>query len=223
MAAGEGGEDSKLFVEEMLALYSKWAIQHRFSVDIVHKVFGQVVLLVEGERVASLFAHEPGKHCVQRVPPTERNGRRHTSMITVAVLPVRVHGPAFDERDVEIKTQRGHGKGGQNQNKVESAVRAVHRPTGISVFINGRDQYRNRKAAVEILAERVQSRADSEASDQTAEQKRSQVDFGTRSNKRRTYNFIEGRIVDHVLGVKKRLDLDRWFKKGDLGLFYGAR
>ncbi len=220
MSAGEGGDDSKLFVEEMLALYSKWALQHQLAVAIAHQTFGHAILTVEGENAGSFFAREGGKHCVQRVPPTERSGRRHTSMVAVAVM--RPHGStaSFDPRDVEITTQRGHGKGGQNQNKVESAVRAVHRPTGISVFINGRDQYRNKLAALEILAQRVDGQAAAREADIEAQEKRIQTDFGTRSNKLRTYNFIEGRVVDHVQGIKKFVDVAKWFKKGDLGVFY---
>lgn len=221
LSAGEGGDDSKLFVEELLALYAKWALQHRLALAIAHQTFGHAILTVEGENAAALFAREAGKHCVQRVPPTERSGRRHTSMVAVAVMRARERVGSFDPRDVDITTQRGHGKGGQNQNKVESAVRAIHRPTGLSVFINGRDQYRNKQTALEILAERVEERVAAQEADRESQEKRSQTDFGTRSNKLRTYNFIEGRIVDHALGIKRFTDVAKWFKKGDLSLFYG--
>jgi peptide chain release factor 1 len=204
----------------MLALYSKWALQHRFTVAIAHHTFGHAILTVEGENAGACFAREGGKHCVQRVPPTERSGRRHTSMVAVAVMRVRERSESFDPKDVDVTTQRGHGKGGQNQNKVESAVCAVHRPTGISVFINGRDQHQNRRTALEILSQRVKERAASFAADRDAVEKRSQIGFGTRSDKLRTYNFIEGRIVDHALGIKRFTDVVKWFKKGDLGMFY---
>lgn len=220
MSAGEGGDDSKLFVEEMLSLYAKWALQHNLSLAIAHQTFGHVILTVEGENAHTFFAREPGKHCVQRVPPTERKSRRHTSMVAVAVTWVREASVHFDPRDVEITTQRGHGKGGQNQNKVESAVRGVHRPTGLSVFINGRDQYRNKQTALEILQERVEERFAAKEAAEDAQEKLSQTDYGTRSNKLRTYNFIEGRVVDHAQGIKKFVDVYKFFKKGDLSLFY---
>lgn len=222
MSAGEGGDDSKLFVDEMLALYAKWALQHQLAVAIAHRTFGHAILTIEGENAGSFFAREGGKHCVQRVPPTERSGRRHTSMVAVAVMRAQTQSASFDPKDVDITTQRGHGKGGQNQNKVESAVRAIHRPTGLAVFINGRDQHQNRRTALEILCQRVEDRAEAQAADRKAAEKRSQTGFGTRSDKLRTYNFIEGRVVDHAMGVKRFTDVGKWFKKGDLGMFYGS-
>lgn len=206
----------------MLALYARWAAQNHLSLAIVHKTFGHVILQVEGESAHAFFAREAGKHCVQRVPPTEKGSKRHTSMIAVSVLRAREKSLHFDERDVKITTQCGHGKGGQNQNKVESAVRAVHVPTNLSVFINGRDQWQNKRTAFDILRERVEELFEGQEQAAETQEKRFQKDFGTRSNKMRTYNFIESRIVDHVQNIKKFTDVYKFFKKGDLGLFYGA-
>jgi len=155
-----------------------------------------------------MFANESGKHVVQRVPPTESKGRRHTSVVAVAVLPL-TDGAAINlpPQEVEIITQRGHGKGGQNQNKVESAVRAIHRPTGISVFINGRDQYRNKQLALEILKARVEQFKCDSAHSERNQLKSDQLDYGRRSGKVRTYNFINSVAIDHRSGRKThRLD-----------------
>jgi len=177
-------------------------------------------MIIEGERAYSLFEGEIGKHCVQRVPPTEKGSKRHTSMISVSLMKIRERTEHFDPRDVSITTQRGHGSGGQNQNKVSSAVRAVHNPTGFSVFINGRDQYRNKMAALDILKEQVETHFETIEKDKESQIVREQRDFGSRSNKVRTYNFIESRIVDHRKEIKKFTDVYKFFKKGDLNEFY---
>lgn len=165
------------------------------------------------------FLNEPGKHVVQRIPPTETQGRRHTSLVTVTVLPLLSEQKnSLNMRDVEIRTQKGHGPGGQHQNKTESAVRAVHVPTGITVFINGRDQYNNKKDALQILAARVKEleRAKSDELQRTAVKQ--QVDSSGRGNKIRTYNFIDSRVTDHRLGIKTSNIKD--IMKGKLAIFY---
>jgi peptide chain release factor 1 len=164
-----------------------------------------VVVKFTGRGAGRLFRHEPGKHCVQRVPPTEKKGRRHTSMVTVAVLPMP---PDNDPRplpddELEVKTQSGHGPGGQHQNKTASAVRMTHKPTGLQVFINGRDQHSNRREALRILTARVNEHLAEQRNEEYARLRKSQRDGGGRGNKVRTYNFIGGgRVVDHRLGVK---------------------
>jgi peptide chain release factor 1 len=204
----------------MFCLYVKWANQNNLALDKVHHSFGHIVLLVEGENAFSRFKNEIGKHCVQRVPPTEKGSKRHTSMISVSIIKIRESVKWFSEKDVEITAQRGHGAGGQNQNKVCSAIRAIHKQTGISVFINGRDQYRNKMSALEILKERVEDHFESIEKQKESSEIREQRDFGSRSNKVRTYNFIESRIVDHSQNIKKFSDVDKFFKKGDLSIFY---
>jgi peptide chain release factor 1 len=183
-------------------------------------IWNKISLLIEGENALSFFDREIGKHCVQRVPPTEKGSRRHTSTISVSVMELREKTEYFEMRDVEVTTQRGHGKGGQNQNCVSSAVRVIHVPTSISVFINGRDQSRNKIIALEILKERVEKLFETKNKKEDSQNKRDQIDYGTRSNKVRTYNFIESRIVDHQRNVKKFTDVYKFFKKGDLSFLY---
>lgn len=160
-------------------------------------------LKISGVNCWEAFAKEAGKHIVQRVPPTESKGRRHTSTVSVAVLPIMQESDTpLCLQEVEIITQCGHGKGGQNQNKVESAVRAIHRPSGISVFINGRDQYRNKQLALEILQARLRQRARDAAVKEHSDNKAAQIGYGDRSGKIRTYNFISSQVTDHRSGAK---------------------
>lgn len=204
----------------MFSLYCKWALINNLSFDKIHQVPSHISLLIEGENALSFFDREIGKHCVQRVPPTEKGSRRHTSTISVSVMELREKTEYFEMRDVEVTTQRGHGKGGQNQNCVSSAVRVIHIPTNISVFINGRDQSRNKIIALEILKERVEKLFETKNKKEDSQNKRDQIDYGTRSNKVRTYNFIESRIVDHIRNIKKFTDVYKFFKKGDLSFLY---
>jgi peptide chain release factor 1 len=201
----EGGDDSKCFVHELAAAYVKYAEVHSLRAEQLSTSEGGVQLKFTGAGAARAFRHEPGKHCVQRVPDNEAHGRRHTSHVSVAVLPLR---PEREERplpddEVEIKTQCGHGPGGQHQNKTASAVRATHRPTGLQVFINGRDQHSNRREALRILAARVNRLTAGAAQREYEGLRRDQHGDGRRGDKVRTYNFIGGgRVVDHRLGVK---------------------
>ena len=151
-----------------------------------------------------LFSGESGKHVVQRIPPTESRGRRHTSVVAVAVLPLCKHSDATAPpmSEIAITTQCGHGKGGQHQNKVETAVRAVHVPSGITVFINGRDQHRNKQLAIEILQARVADQRSQIIRRQHNQLKVEQLGSGNRSGKIRTYNFINSIVIDHRLATK---------------------
>jgi peptide chain release factor 1 len=159
---------------------------------------------VKGKGVWEAFQHEPGKHCVQRVPPTERSGRRQTSMISVAVLPILVQDTTtkLHESEFEWKAQTGRQHaGGQNVNKVASAIRMTHLETGLTVFVNGRDQSKNKDEAYRILTAKV-LRKRREAKEAEYQEKRSVLGDGGRGNKVRTYNFIKSRVVDHRLGLK---------------------
>ncbi len=137
---GEGGADSKIFVRELLTAYLKYAAFLKLETELLHSSEGHFIVQIRGQNVWRYFKNETGGHCCQRVPPTETKGRRHTSMITVGVLPIKedVWVP-LKEEEIEVITQCGHGKGGQHQNKTASAVRIRHIPTGLNVFINGRD------------------------------------------------------------------------------------
>jgi peptide chain release factor 1 len=164
---------------------------------------GHVVAKFSGENVWPLFSAEAGKHVVQRYPSNDRSGRRHTSVVSVAVLPLPPDTQdKIPEDEIEIKTQRGHGKGGQHQNTTDSAVRATHTPTGLSVFINGRDQLRNKQDALKILAQKVRLMKETEAETTYGIERRNQLGGGGRGNKIRTYNFIDHYVKDHRTGKR---------------------
>ena len=177
----------------------------RFKVEVVHRDDGHIIANIKGRRVGQAFRHESGQHCCQRIPDTETKGRKQTSFISVAVLPLKedVWEP-LRESDLEVITQTGkQGAGGQNVNKVASAVRMKHKPTGLSVFINGRDQGKNRAEALRILTARVNDERQAKADSAYAEFRRSRLGNGARGDKIRTYNFHgDVRVVDHRLGTK---------------------
>ncbi len=202
---GEGGKDSKMFVDELASAYVKYAILCGLKSNILAVADGHITMNVKGKDAWKAFKHEPGKHVVQRIPPTESHGRRHTSTVSVAVLPISSNLPqSLEDKDIEIKTQGGHGPGGQHQNKRECAVRAIHKPTGLQVFINVRSQSQNKQEALRILSARVQALSAEKDKSKNSNLRQAQMGQGKRSGKVRTYNFIHGRVVDHVLGVKTR-------------------
>lgn len=174
-----------------------------------------------GGPARKLFCNESGKHVVQRYPPTEHRGRRHTSVVAVAILPIadeRESSYILNDTELEITTKRGGGPGGQARNKTESCVRIRHIPTGLTVVIDSRDQAANKKKARQILASRVLEQLQSKLSDNRSREKREQFDGGGRGNKVRTYNFIESRVTDHRLGTKST-QIQR-IMKGDLDLLW---
>lgn len=165
---------------------------------------GHVLVKFKGNRAGFYFRHEIGQHVIQRNPPTESKSKKHTSYVSVALLPLKQehHSKPLPEKDIEIITQTGHGKGGQHQNKTASAVRMKHLPTGISVFINGRDQKTNKIEALSILTARVNDKEKLEKDKEYSDWRKNVLGDGNRGSKIRTYNILESRAVDHRFNIK---------------------
>lgn len=178
-----------------------------FSLTVLDQRPGAIIARVRGSAAQQTFQHEAGGHRWQRVPPTERSGRVHTSTVTVAVLPEPPDAYAgFSLNDVEIEAARGHGKGGQHRNKTESAIRARHRPTGLEAYCQSeRSQHQNKAAALAVLRARVFAHLTTSEHGARAEHRRGQVGQGQRGDKRRTIRTQDGQVVDHVAGLRWRL------------------
>jgi len=189
-------------VDDLFSAYCKWGVINGLKCELLETSRGCISAKFTGAKAGDAFKWESGKHTVQRVPPTERRGRVQTSVVTVAVLPVKEESAQLNENDLEITTQKGHGPGGQHQNKTESAVRVRHIPTGIEVFINGRDQHSNRRQALDIIRHKVAEHYRKKVDDVYNADRKDQRDGGGRSNKIRTYNFLDDRAVDHRFNVK---------------------
>jgi len=172
-------------------------------VEILTKSESSIIFGAKGDGAAKYFQHEAGIHCIQRVPPTEKGGRVHTSIISVAVLPIpKMEEFSIPKNELEIQQTKGSGPGGQKKNKTSSACRMIHKPTGIVVFIDGRDFQQNRKRAFKILSARVQFLRDSKDTQKYGDYRHQQVGTRGRGNKIRTYNFKNQRVVDHRLSKK---------------------
>ena len=162
-----------------------------------------MVAKIKGEGAGKAFQHEPGKHVCQRIPETETKGRKHTSTVSVAVLPLREDvSESIPDSDLNVEAVNLGGKGGQHQNKTLSGCRITHLPTKIQVAINGRDYHSNEREARKIILARVNEIKQSEADAEYSEYRKEQLQGGHRSGKLRTYNFMEGRVTDHRLGTK---------------------
>jgi peptide chain release factor 1 len=221
--AGTGGEEAALFAADLFRMYSRFAETNRWKVETISASesdmggYKEIVALVEGQGVYAKLKYESGTHRVQRVPDTEAQGRIHTSACTVAVLPEAEDIDVdINPADLKIDVYRSSGAGGQHVNTTDSAVRITHLPTGIVVACQEeRSQIKNRAKAMKVLKSRILDVLISEQNAKLAADRKQQVGSGDRSERIRTYNFPQGRMTDHRIGLTLyRLDS---IMSGDIG------
>jgi peptide chain release factor 1 len=195
-------------------MYLRYFESKKIKSHLIYDSKSEVVLEICGE-IQNIIKYEGGVHRVQRVPPTESRGRRHSSTLTVAVLPIEDKEYSFDPGEVEIKAYKAGGKGGQHRNKVETAIRAVHKPTGLTaICANERSKHHNERSALRVLAARVLDAQKEKDKQSTQDRRVSQIGKSGRAEKIRTYNFIENRVKD--VRVKKAIYCLDKVMNGDL-------
>ena len=203
--AGAGGDEASLFAEELASMYRAYSASLGWQWSVVSESksdaggYKEASFEIHGRDVYRKLRFETGVHRVQRVPATEKSGRVHTSTASVAILPIRKHTKVeIRETDLLIETSRSGGAGGQNVNKVETAVRIVHKPTGLEVRSQAeRSQQKNREKAMSILMAKLDEKVREEEAAKYASERKDQIGTGMRSEKIRTYNFLQDRITDH--------------------------
>jgi peptide chain release factor 1 len=207
--AGAGGDEASLFAQDLFRMYSRFAEDRGWKVEIMSTSispiggFKEIIFDIRGEKVYSQLKYESGVHRVQRVPETEASGRIHTSTVTVAVLPEADEvDVAIDPKDLRIEAFGASGPGGQNVNRNYTAIRVTHKPSGmVASCQDEKSQHRNKEKALRILRSRLLDIAQREQQKQIAQNRKSQVGTGERSEKIRTYNFPQSRVTDHRLGL----------------------
>jgi peptide chain release factor 1 len=195
LRAGAGGDEASLFATELSDMYQRYAAKKKWAIHMLDDDTFQI----RGQDVYKLLRFETGVHRVQRIPLTEKNGRIHTSTASVAVLPIyKKTKIIINPADIEMETSRAGGAGGQNVNKVETAVRLIHKPTGLAVRCTmERTQLGNRERAMQMLVAKLQMQKDEEEAAKYAGDRASQIGTADRSEKIRTYNFPQDRLTDH--------------------------
>jgi peptide chain release factor 1 len=208
--AGTGGDEAAIFAGDLFRMYSRYAEEKRWKVEILserpgeHGGFKEIISRIDGKDVYGQLKFESGAHRVQRVPQTESQGRIHTSACTVAVMPEieELDQIEIDKSDLRVDTFRASGAGGQHVNKTDSAIRLTHLPTGIVVECQDeRSQHKNRARAMSLLQAKLMDQAQQEQINEQAEQRRNLVGSGDRSEKIRTYNFPDSRVTDHRINL----------------------
>lgn len=211
--SSEGGEDSKLLVNDMFDIYAKVMQKNNFEYLINDRRNGYISIWLNSEKAFIFFKNEIGGHRWHRIPPTEHKGRVHTSVVLVSILEYTDKNIILNKNDVQVIYTKGTGPGGQHRNKVETCVILKHLPTGISVKIDGRSRWTNEKIAWEELNQRLLDLKRKDDNFNLTNEKRSQLGKSSRSNRMRTYNTKTGLVINHINNKKITL---RDLYKGNL-------